>query len=654
MCGIYGEFALDGAVDVPACLARLDRLVHRGPDGVGVELGRFREGTHRLLYNEAVKDPDELRTQVDYFIGHRRLAIIDLSDNAAQPMETLDGRFVVAFNGEIYNHVELRRQLVAAGVKFFTDHSDTEVLLHAYAEWGEECLQQLRGMFAFVILDRRERRIFMARDPVGEKTLYYQSSPTQFAFSSEANALVHGRSLSIDQTALGSYLSLGYVLHPRSVYEGTKKLLPGCCGTLDLESNRLELRRYWDLQLEGGWTGGERAEIDWLTEVDRVLTESVRLRLRSDVSLGAFVSGGVDSAVVAKKVREILGGSQRFELFGADFPGSRGGQAVYMERVSRVYGHEMTNLMVGEEGAVNLDEILRVLDEPFDGGSSVAVLQLFREAKGRCKVMLTGDGGDELFAGYDIYRRFSWLNACLRLVRRVGPLRTGMTAALEGRSGRWGRLGSLVDKSRIGTYMALISNFDLVRLLKGGETAGVGLGQDIAEWEAATEAKRLDPIKMAQYLDFMTTLPGRMLYKVDRFSMYHSIEARVPLLDPDLARLAFAVPTAVNVNRRGGKRLLKSLIEKDLGRDFTHRKKEGFGNPLDVWIKGSEARESMARIADRGSVLYEHLDFRSTLEAFPQVATRNWRGLEQILWRLVVLQGFLERGASNAVMARRR
>jgi asparagine synthase (glutamine-hydrolysing) len=466
-------------------------------------------------------------------------------------------------------------------------------------------------------------------------------------FASELTALVHGtRDNVIDTTALGSYLTFGYVLHPRSIYVGTKKLLPGCCGTLDLASRHLKTRRYWDLPSEETHAGGGRRDMDWLASVEETLTESVRLRLRSDVPLGAFVSGGIDSAIVAKKVREILGEGPRFELFGADFLGVRGGQAKYMRKVADAYGHQMTNLMVGEEGAVKLGEIMDVLDEPFDGGSAVAVLQLFREAQGRCKVMLTGDGGDELFAGYDLYARFSKLNRWLRMLRRVGPARAGLSAVLRGRPGRVGRLGSFMDESRIGTYVAMVSDFNLLRMLKGGEE-DENLREDVGEWARAAEAKGFGDIKMAQYLDFMTTLPGRMLYKVDRFSMHYSIEARVPLLDPDLAKLAFTIPTGVNVTNGGGKAVLKRMLQDDLGADFTERKKEGFGNPLDVWVKGPEAEEAIEVMADRRSRIYEYLDYEIAVESFPQIVSREWKGREQMLWRLVVLQMFLERHGSE-------
>ena len=396
MCGIYGKFEFEQSLRVNDAINALNLLEHRGPDGFGIEYGCYKETKYNIYHNRIVEDTTQ--TEANYFLGHRRLSIIDLNDNAFQPMETSTGLSIV-FNGEIYNYIELKEELLALGCTFATDHSDTEVLLNAYSVWGAGCLEKLRGMFAFAIFDRPNKKVFIARDRIGQKTLYYQFSNCGFTFSSELPSILkYSEPCEIDQTGLNAYMALGYIPHPYTIYSNIKKLPPATYAVIDLNKQDMSLEQYWDLEPIENNT---RSMAETVKATQAILAESVKYRLRADVSVGAFISGGTDSTLIVKNISEIS--DQKFDIYGADFPNTHRSEKKYIVEAANKYSQKLNLSNIDSSHIANIESIIKVIDEPFDGGSSIALFDLFKVASKEHKVILTGDGGDEMFAGYTRY-----------------------------------------------------------------------------------------------------------------------------------------------------------------------------------------------------------------------------------------------------------
>jgi asparagine synthase (glutamine-hydrolysing) len=624
-------------------MARLERLSQRGPDGFGIGVGDHRGGRFELFMNQP---PAAEHASATAFLGHRRLSIVDLSDAALQPMATADGAYVLVFNGEIYNAAALRPELEARGHRFVTDHSDTEVLLHAFVEWGEHCIERFVGMFAFAVFCRRERKLFLARDRIGQKPLYYRLTPEGFTFSSQLDALAFGASerFAIDAEALAQYLMFGYVPDPRSILAGVRKLRPAHCAWLDLATGRFEERPYWDVQPAPPDGEGEGTPLDWRRRVGAALERAVERRLVADVPLGVFLSGGVDSTLVARMIAKHHDGGIR--AFTADFLGTPS-ERRFAEAAARRYGLELSVTLIDLDAASRYREVLGAFDEPFDGGSAAASFDLFRGARGHVKVMLTGDGGDELFAGYDHYRSYRARAGAIERLRRVGPLALGLD--LLGRG-----LGAFARGRQIG---ALARGRYLLAHLIGGRSLDMLalLREAPARWESALDfvaplldAPQSSAVRAAQYLELKTILPGRMLFKLDRCSMAWSIEGRSPFMDHELVELAFRTPESLLLSEGGGKRVLRDLLLEDFDESFVERKKTGFGNPLRRWFEGPEGPNLLARITDPGAALYRHLDVERVAAAFPALRGGAGGPDAQLLWRLVVLEHFLERNADVA------
>ncbi|HPR90891.1 MAG TPA: asparagine synthase (glutamine-hydrolyzing), partial [Synergistaceae bacterium] len=368
-------------------------------------------------------------------------------------------------NGEIYNYVELKQELEGAGCRFKTDHSDTEVLLNAYSRWGVNCIEKLRGMFAVAILDRRNHTILIARDRIGKKPFYYELTDSRFAFSSELTPLLQrsGAEHVINPEALCFYMIFGYVMHPHSIAKDIHKLPPATYAVFDLESRRMNSARYWDITGEEDWTtSGER----FVEEVDELLTNAVALRLRADVPVAAFISGGTDSSLVVKKIRENK--QERFDIFGADFPQPERSERRYIEEVAARYDQRLNLSNIDNSHITNISEIVRVFDEPFDGGSSIAIFDLFKEARRNYKVILTGDGGDEVFAGYTRYAEFPPRHRLFHAFAALGfPGRmVKFLRSLGLQHRKIQKLDEFIRGDLIENYLLFTSNFDLVGLVK--------------------------------------------------------------------------------------------------------------------------------------------------------------------------------------------
>jgi asparagine synthase (glutamine-hydrolysing) len=642
VCGIYGKIARSGGLSISDCIAATHLLEHRGPDGYGFEYGSLANGTRTLCHN---RTPDGIeRESGDYFLGHRRLSIVDLSEGAFQPMESSCGRYSIVFNGEIYNYVELWDELKAAGCTFRTDHSDTEVILNAYDKWGVACLQKFRGMFAFALLDRVEQKLFVARDRIGKKSLYFEFTDQSFTFTSELPSIVRfGGPRDLDTYALNLYLELGYVPHPHSIYQGISKLPPATYAMLDIRSNRLELKEYWDplTEIDESLDANEARK-----RTKALLADAVRYRLRADVSVGAFISGGTDSTLIVKNISEQS--QQKLDIYGADFPDTDRSERQYIEAAAARYKQNLRLSSIDLSHVGNIEAIVKVFDEPFDGASSIAVFDLFKEAAKNHKIIVTGDGGDEMFAGYTRYETYPKTDRLVRWLRRarVPAMVLGALRRLRLLPGRLESLAHDLAGDTYTNFSGLNRSKPFTSMLKREQRRDISDGAVFRKVVERIRDKRLPIVKALQYFEMKTILPGRMLYKVDRFSMAYSVEARAPLLDHVLAEFAFTIPDRVNIRGKVTKAVLKDILAEDFDDAFVHRTKQGFGNPLSLWFRDADPASVFGILLDPKSRVFDFLDYEATHAFLPQLKN-GYRGTgEKKIWRVLVLAHFLEANRS--------
>lgn len=563
MCGIAGfvdvHSRLNG-VERGAVLDRMCRVIrHRGPDEQGVHLGP------------------------SIALGMRRLSIIDLT-GGHQPMSGEDGAVTVVFNGEIYNYRELKSELEARGHCFQTD-SDTETIVHAYEEFASSCVDHLRGMFAFAIWDKRERRLFVARDRVGKKPLYYTlTKQGTFIFGSEVKSLLEHPEVTreTDLHALDAYVSFGYVPDPLSIFRDIKKLPPG--HYLTFTDGQVKVQEYWNFKFE---PADSLREEEYLEELRALLDEAVRIRLMSDVPLGAFLSGGIDSSAVVGMMARHMG--QPVKTFSIGFHEDSYNELKYARVAAEHFGTDHHEFIVTPDICQIVDELVWHFDEPFADSSAIPTYMVSKLARSHVTVALSGDGGDELFAGYTRYaidRRRSGFALVPRFVRRglVQPLSRYLP------HGAWGRnYLHNVALDAVDRYIDSVSLFTtlnkralyteaFVREL-GGDAGPIGQFRDYAfHIETGEDLDRL------LYLDSKTYLPGDILVKVDRMSMAVSLEARAPLLDHKLIEFVTRIPASLKLKGFEAKHIFKRAIRGFVPAEILNRPKQGFGLPLQQWI----------------------------------------------------------------------
>jgi asparagine synthase (glutamine-hydrolysing) len=569
MCGIAGLVDFAAGADAQLVADMCDRLVHRGPDARGIHAA------------------------ADAVLGSQRLAIIDVV-GGEQPLFSEDGQVAAVVNGEIYNFVELRERLLARGHDFATG-SDAEVVIHLYEDHGDELVHHLRGMFAFALWDARRRRLLVARDRVGKKPLFYAAQGARIAFASEMRALLADPELdtTIDLRALDAYLALQYVPHPFSIFESVRKLPPGSLLTFD--SQGVGVARYWRLQYEP-----KTDELDEAEAAERLraeLDEATRIRLMSEVPLGAFLSGGVDSsAVVASMARQSAAPVKTFSItFGeADFDEAR-----YARIVADRYSTDHHEFKVEPHAIGILPRLARHYGEPYADPSAIPSFHLAELAGHHVTVALNGDGGDEAFAGYGRYRRMETLR---RLRLAAHPVR-GVVAALGERVARG---GADTRMRRRLAYAGLMLTADEPRVYEdsiqifGPERRRALLTPEVREglggWRAESVLDEVWASRDAHGVDRLlavdveTYLPGDLLVKMDTATMAHSLEARSPFLDHKLLEFAARLPADLKFRRGAGKRILKRAMRGIVPDEILDRPKMGFGVPLKHWFRG-ELRE---------------------------------------------------------------
>ena len=562
----------------------------------------------------AHRGPDDQGTMVDsrVALGMRRLSIIDLA-GGHQPMATRDGDVTVVFNGEIYNYRELFKDLETRGHHFQT-RSDTESILHCYQEFGNDCVQHLRGMFAFALWEAPERKLFIARDRAGEKPLYYTTTAGgTFVFGSELKSLLEHPEVrrEIDPAALDAYLTFGYVPDPLSIFKDIHKLPPG--HFLTLTDTGLKVEQYWDFPKE---TDEHLDYAECLEELRRLLQESVRMRLVSDVPLGAFLSGGIDSSTIVGLMAQEM--SEPVKTFSIGFAEDSYDELKYARLVSKRFGTDHRELIVTPDVCHVIDDLLWHFDEPFADQSVVPTYFVSKLAREHVKVVLSGDGGDELFAGYTRYaidRKRQGFEHLPRFVRQ-GVMKSLSERLPHGTRGRnylynvaQEPLDRYIDSISVFTNLAKAELYseDFLGTLKRYRPAS-SLYRDFA-----SQVENGNSIDRLLYLDSKTYLPGDILTKVDRMSMAVSLEARVPLLDHVLIEFVARMPSSWKMRGLESKFIFKEAVKGLVPEEILHRPKQGFGVPIGAWIN-DQLREriddtlSDPRTRQRGFIRPEYVD----------------------------------------------
>lgn len=625
MCGIFG--IVSSEIDRRQLEASTNTLTHRGPDDSGYFIG---EGIG---------------------LGHRRLSIIDL-EGGHQPIFNEDGSKCIIFNGEIYNFMELRDHLLVKGHQFSTK-SDTEAILHAYEEWGEACVEHFRGMFAFAIWDLRERILFLARDRLGIKPLFYGEWNGNFYFASEMKAIlaIPDFPRSMDEEALTSYFALSYIPAPFTIFKSIKKLLPGYL--LILKDGRISTKKYWDLPFVPD--EGKREDF-FIERFMELLQEAVKIRLMSEVPLGAFLSGGVDSSTVVALMSEVSNASVR--TFSIGFGGNVGGyldERKYARMVAERYStdHKEYEVLPNPEGLI--EKIVRAFDEPFADDSSIPSFFVCETAKKNVTVALSGLGGDEVFAGYERYLGFrlsqqykkapSFLRERLirKFVENLDERRDGHYTVNHMK--RFVRSASLrPDLRYLGYISRMNSNIkesffsDQGRFEKYFEAY-----QDfmLSHFNSSSVSNGSDSLNRAFYCDIKTYLPEDILAVTDRMSMHHALEVRVPFLDHKLIEFCATIPPGMKMKWFRKKYLLKKAVRGLLPALVIQHQKQGFTSPMAQWLKTDLRPYVLESLSEKN--LKEH-DLLNSVTV-KRILEEHFSGREihdTLIWSMVIFQTWFD------------
>lgn len=648
MCGIAGLFApTDPARASAAQVQRmLGPISHRGPDGEGVWTD----------------------SEAGIGLGHRRLAIIDLSENGFQPMACASGRWLLDFNGEIFNYLTIRKALEAeGGAPNWRGHSDSEVLIEAIDRWGvERTLQAMEGQFAFAAWDRQARRLYLARDRFGEKPLYYGWAGKALVFGSELKALrtQDGFPTEIDQEALAGFVRYGFVPHPRSIWKGVAKLPPGTWTSFGADDPAGVMPRpvaYWDAgeaaaeALSDPWTGSEDEAVEAL---DLLLRDTVKSRMISDVPLGALLSGGVDSSTIVALMRS-LGGSVKTFTIGNTEPGFN--EAEHAKAVAAHLGTDHTELYANPQEALAVVPLLpRLYDEPFADASQIPTYLVSRLARRDVTVALSGDAGDEIFGGYNRY--FHGASVWNKASAFPRPMRAAGAAALQAVSpDGWnrmagalagvlpaelagGRAGEKIHKlagvlgaaDQDGYHQGLLSLWDDPASALVSRARGLTLpGDHPAPAALRSFAER------AMYLDTRYYLPDDILVKVDRASMGVSLEGRAPFLDREVYRFAWRLPTAMKISGGKGKQVLRRVLDRYVPRELIERPKQGFAIPVGRWLRG-ELKDWAAALLDETRLRNDGLFDPAVVRAAWDDHQSGRRNNDTRLWTILMAQAWLD------------
>ncbi len=630
----------------------LDVISHRGPDGHGI-------------HEDGVA-----------FLGHRRLSIIDVA-GGHQPMSNETGSVWITFNGEIFNHADLRPELEAAGHRY-TTRCDTETIVHAYEQYGPDCVTRFRGMFAFAIWDQDRRKLFCARDRLGIKPLYYYSNDRFFAFASEIKALLRHPEIqpALEEKLLSEYLAFGYTSGEETLFRGIRKLMPGHTLTLDAASGRVDIQKYWDVPESTGTeskSDDDRSETSWIRECRERLEETVRMRLMSDVPLGMFLSGGLDSSAIAALMKRLR--TEPVKTFAVGYKEAAYSELGYARQVAQAIDTDHHEIVIGMDDFFNaLPRLVWHEDEPIAWPSSVSLYFVSRLASEHVKVVLTGEGGDELFAGYHRYGHYLFNRRWAGAYGVVpSPLRAGVRHLIDNSHllsanlrrklqhtfiGRDGNVESL----QLDNFYGAFSASERRRLL------GASLTEASSPYAAYLDywnSRQGSVLSQMLYADQKTYLV-ELLMKQDQMSMACSIESRVPFLDHPFVEFAARVPDNLKMRNGEGKYIVKRAVEDLLPHDIIYRKKMGFPTPLRQWLLDSRSQPIYDLLLDPNRLLAAHIDLSYIRELIDRqrsqtedATDRIWRLLNLQLWGDLFLtgrkdehwQGLLRSGATSAASA---
>ena len=613
MCGIVGFINKDARshIDPQSIESAADLLSKRGPDDHGIWVG---DGS---------------------VFGHRRLSVIDTSPAGHQPMESPDGRYILVFNGEIYNYQELR---VDIGDSYsWQGHSDSEVVLAAYICWGANCVERFHGMFAFSIWDTKSRILFAARDRLGVKPFYYYSSKDVFAFASRPRVLhvLLGRDMLVpDSQALRYYLEGGYIPAPYSLHETIRKL--PSAHYLHCSEGGLHIKRYWGFKQilpEKDWE--RRSENDLLDELEEIITRCVRSRMISDVPLGAFLSGGIDSSLIVAMMSKYS--SVPVKTFTIGFREKQYDESPNARAVADYLGtdHHFEKLSV--------DDLLELMpiyskefDEPFFDSSAFPVMAVSRLARKHVAVSLSGDGGDELFGGYHYYEMAMKMDSFYRLPSILRNITSRVFGVVPNHQSKL--LSGLLGQSNPATSFAFSRGIakDFTSVLNQDVIEDTGSYLDLLSENAAQMPQCLNTAEVGMRLDTKYTLSDDYLQKVDVGSMSFSLESREPLLDQELIEWAMKLPLKWKIRNGSNKYLLRKLAYRYLSRELLERPKQGFSVPIDGWLRGKLKEWALERIHDSRFYTYMPIDKSRVIELFKLHDSRR-RNVHPLLWAVLML-----------------
>ncbi len=640
MCGIAGLWTGERNASVDRALLErmIGALAHRGPDGDGIHV------------------------EPGVGLAHRRLSIIDLS-GGAQPLGNEDNTVMVTFNGEIYNFQELARELQGLGHRFRT-HSDTEVIVHAWEQWGEDCVRRFAGMFVFALWDRNRQALFIARDRLGKKPLYYAwLADGGLAFASELKALLlHPRiGRELDPQAIEEYFGLGYVPDPRSILKSVRKLPAAHTLLVSRTGTRPSPREYWDLpRFATAATDEATAQVELIEQ----LRQAVKTRLISEVPLGAFLSGGVDSSGVVAMMAQTS--SEPVNTCSISFSDPQYDEAKYAQMVADRYrtNHHVERVESDDFGLI--DTLANVYDEPFADSSAIPTYRVCQLARRRVTVALSGDAGDETFAGY---RRYRW-HMHEERVRSVLPylVRRPLFGALGALYPKmdWApkvfRAKSTLQSLALDSVTAYFNTVSVVPDYLRGRLLSSRLRSDLQGYNAVEvlrgfgdRVRDFDPLSLVQYVDFKTYLCGDILTKVDRASMAHSLEVRVPMLDHRFLEWAVRLQPQLKLNGQAGKYVLKKALEPHLPHDVLYRPKMGFAVPLAAWFRGP-LRGRVRQLIDGGELAATGYFDPGMVRRLVDEHQSGAREHSAAIWALLMFDAFLRNvlrsGASEVRPAR--
>lgn len=634
MCGITGIFDTRGARPVdPRALERMNASqVHRGPD----------EGSVHI--------------EPGVGLGHRRLSIIDVA-TGQQPLFNEDGSVVVVFNGEIYNYQDLIPELQAAGHVFHT-RSDTEVIVHAWEQWGEACVQRFRGMFAFALWDRNRQTFFMARDRLGVKPMFYAVLPDgMLLFGSELKSLMAhgGLGKDIDPLALEDYFALGYVPEPRTIYRGARKLPPAHTLVIRRGEPLSEPREFWDVRFT---LDARISEAEACEELRRRLTESVKLRMIAEVPLGAFLSGGVDSSAVVAAMAGLSGGPVNTCSIGFDVP--QYNESEFAKMVADRYRTNHHLQVVKSDDFDLIDTLARLYDEPYADSSAIPTYRVCQLARQQVTVALSGDGGDEVFGGYRRYRLH------MNGERMRSALPQGLRGPLFGFLGRvypkveWAprmfRAKTTLEGIARSSVEAYFHSVSVIRDAQRTALYSPEFRRQLGGYRAAevfhqhaARAGTDDPLALIQYIDMHTYLVGDINTKVDRASMAHSLEVREPLMDHPLVEWAASLPSSLKLSEGNGKHVFKKAMEPMLPSEVLYRPKMGFAVPLARWFRGPLRQRVRDALLGSGPLLATGWFNKAYLNQLVSAHESGARDYSTAIWTLLMFDAFLRVGLDRPV-----